>query len=263
MTLKYDIQAKLDNIKRTQQEAYTPDARIMAYRENIVQLGGAKSEINDLKSLLAQASSAGTMFGFIGGAQVFSVWGIVFILITGFVFMLLYVKLAIRKLKTGETKQESQVGEIYSKPLPKRVKPIWLVIVVAVILGSGARFLVSYFSKGHTLPNTVVEKEQKQPVPTTDDSTDSTPSEINVTTEKGVLSTTNKKILVKIPEGARGVNIRSEPSLSSKVITYFSSNQTVYQYSESGDWLEIGINVEKDGKIYTRGWINNQFVEEP
>ena len=269
-TLKSDILVKLDNIERTQKEAYTPDAKIVAYRENVAQLAGATSEINDLKSLLAQASSAGTMFGFIGGAQIFSVWGIVFILITSFVFIIIYIRLAIGKLKIQEEKPKARavkVTEIYPMPLIKKIKLkfklAWFAIPLAIIVSTGIWFLVVYLLKGHVPPKPDVDigkAQQAQSTSPVSGSTDSAPSEINVTTEKGVLGSASTKVTVNIPPYSDGVNVRAKPDITSPIIYRFPVNEDVYKYSVSGDWTEIGVDTQKDGVPYSRGWVFSEFI---
>lgn len=48
--------------------------------------------MDSLKVLVTQASSSGSIFGFIGGAQAVGVWGIIIVIAAGFVFLAIYMK---------------------------------------------------------------------------------------------------------------------------------------------------------------------------
>ena len=96
-TLKSDILAQLEIISRTQKEAITPDSRIKVYRDNSEELSRVLAEVNDLKILATSVASGNSLIGFVGGSQVVSSWLVIFILVTGTVFLAIYIKIVIRQ----------------------------------------------------------------------------------------------------------------------------------------------------------------------
>lgn len=92
-TLKSDIDVMLDKILDRQSSAQTPESRIRAYRENQIEFAGAKQKLDQLKTILADSGSTNSIFGFVGGIQSVALWGIVIIVIAGFVFLSIYLKI--------------------------------------------------------------------------------------------------------------------------------------------------------------------------
>ena len=91
-TLKSDIVASLDKIAALQESAITPEQKIRAFREASIEKKSVLSKMDSLKSLVSQASSTGSIFGFVGGAQAVGVWGIIIVIAAGFVFLAIYMK---------------------------------------------------------------------------------------------------------------------------------------------------------------------------
>jgi hypothetical protein len=92
-TIKVDIEVSLDKIALLQKQAQTPEAKIRSYREAQLELTAADKGLADLKTLVTSAGSAGTLFGFVGGVQALAVWGLVVILVAGFVFLAIYLRM--------------------------------------------------------------------------------------------------------------------------------------------------------------------------
>lgn len=92
-TLMADIGASLDKIALLQEDAVTPTSKIRAHREASVEMTAVEAKMEDLKTLVGQAGSVGTVFGFVGGVQTLAVWGMIIVLIAGFVFLALYIRL--------------------------------------------------------------------------------------------------------------------------------------------------------------------------
>lgn len=109
-TLKADIDVSLDKIIRLQKEAQTPEARIRAYRLAQIELNGVYEKLESLKTLVSSAGSVGTVFGFVGGVQTIAVWGLIIILVAGFVFLGLYIRIMTQ-------------GAQAKKPLQKKAAP--------------------------------------------------------------------------------------------------------------------------------------------
>jgi FtsZ-binding cell division protein ZapB len=95
-TLKSDIDVHLDKVAILQKSNQTPELKIKSYRSAMLELDSAKTKLDNLKTIVASAGSIGTVFGFVGGVQTIAVWGLVIILIAGFVFLMLYLKMISR-----------------------------------------------------------------------------------------------------------------------------------------------------------------------
>jgi hypothetical protein len=92
-TIKVDIEVSLDKIELLQKNVQTPESKISSYREAKVELAAANRGLDDLKTLVTSAGSAGTLFGFVGGVQALAVWGLIVILVAGFVFLAIYLRM--------------------------------------------------------------------------------------------------------------------------------------------------------------------------
>lgn len=91
-TLKSDIIASLEKITTLQESAITPEQKIRAFREASIEKKSVLSKMDSLKALVTQASSTGSIFGFVGGAQAVGVWGIIIVIAVGFIFLAIYMK---------------------------------------------------------------------------------------------------------------------------------------------------------------------------
>jgi hypothetical protein len=92
VTLKSDIDVSLDKAVELLKEGTTPESKIKSYREAEIEINAAKEKIEKLKELVTQASSSGSILGFVGGSQAIAVWGIVVIVATVFVFLTIYMR---------------------------------------------------------------------------------------------------------------------------------------------------------------------------
>ncbi|MFZ2202171.1 MAG: hypothetical protein WAV56_02120, partial [Microgenomates group bacterium] len=91
-SLKSDINVTLEKIMARQKQATAPEARIRAHRESALEMVGVEEKILALKQLVSQAGSVGSIFGFVGGVQSVAVWGLIIILVSGFVFLASYMR---------------------------------------------------------------------------------------------------------------------------------------------------------------------------
>jgi hypothetical protein len=92
VTLQSDIDVAMNKVIQLQKNAVTPEGRIRSYREAKIEFEGAQVKVEKLKDLVTQAGSTGSLMGFVGGAQVLAVWGLIIILITGFVSLVIYMR---------------------------------------------------------------------------------------------------------------------------------------------------------------------------
>jgi hypothetical protein len=104
--LKSDIDASLTKIAENQSGLVSPLDRIATYRANLLELETVKEKLAGLVDLVNQATATNSIFGFVGGIQAVSVWGIILIVIAGFVFLTIYMK----KLNAGLPAPSGNVG---------------------------------------------------------------------------------------------------------------------------------------------------------
>lgn len=91
-SIKSDINVILEKIMARQKQVTTPQARIRLYRESELEMVSVDEKMNTLKELISEAGSSGSIIGFVGGVQSVAVWGLIIILVTGFVFLSLYMR---------------------------------------------------------------------------------------------------------------------------------------------------------------------------
>lgn len=376
ITIKSDIHVSLNKVLQLQKNAYTPEARIIAYRNAVIEMEGARNKLESMKTLVTSAGSMGTMFGFVGGVQTLAVWGLIIVLIAGFVFLALYMQtlklreghiatkiepekrtneITIKKAETGFGKTVKNLKKRLLKIINvKSFVAIWIVLLVAgtVVLGA------SFFRRGN-LPNLTRNysdsPEQISPNPSPSNAPTPTlipkkvrvvgnsvnylnvregpgvefdkiatvdigkefvelkrkendigeewvkikinnPSsnseqegwvlekyvvvsqeskqggqekdndEIELTDERQVLGTeddeNSEEMIVIVPAGANGVNIRKMPSYDSEILTHFWTTTRVNKLGEVDNWVKIEVEVKKEGKKYTEGWVASQLTEE-
>jgi len=158
ITLKSDIVASLDKITTLQEAAITPEQKIRAFREASIEKKAVLAKMDSLKALVTQASSTGSIFGFVGGAQAVGVWGIVIVIAAGFVFLAIYMKNLNGNggVKKGKEKTASSAGSRTGFPF-KLALPV--IIISSVITA----FVVSFaFQKQMKVLGAKVEASQCQ-----------------------------------------------------------------------------------------------------
>lgn len=270
--VKSDVDVSLDKILRIQKEATTPQGRIRAYREAKAEMQIVEGKLEIMKTLVVSAGSMGTIFGFIGGVQTLGVWGLIIVLIAGFVFLALYIRiLSLQQhnyLRKGHSISNQSID--FWAPVRPYLNKKTIKIAVIVFLAAGlAMFIINFLTTRNNLPARVIQTKEKvteTPMPTSTsqpEKSDKEKEEIQVREEKQVLGTAsiNSKVKVVVPEDD-AVNIRKEPSLNSEVIGKFWISREVTKISEKDDWVKIKVNLEKDGIKYSEGWVNRKFIEE-
>lgn len=256
-SIKSDIIVTLDKIMLRQNQAVTPENRIQTYRESSLEMNGVEEKINSLKDLVAQSNAAGGFLGFVGGVQSVSLWGIVLIIIAGFVFLTLYLN-ALRaegKLsKVSETvapKSESSLDENkekdYQAPthrhretghrLGHKITRVASIVLLAVGIGSiGVSSLVKA-SQSHTValispaPDATVlgAKDNSYPYQTS----------------------------LKLPN-VGSIPIHSLPSITAPKISSLKETGKIYVFRLLDNWAQIGMS-EKDTD--NGWWINTMYLE--
>lgn len=117
VTIKSNINVILDKIIASQESAITPEAKIKSYYEAQIELKSVKEQIARLEDLVTQAGSFSSMAGFVGGSQTIAVWGLMIVIVAGFVFLVAYM----RHIKNREKPQNYQTYTPLSKRLLKTI----------------------------------------------------------------------------------------------------------------------------------------------
>lgn len=253
-TIKSDVFVTLDKIMLRQGEAITPENRIRTYRESALEMNGVEQKINSLKELTLTSGTTVNFFGSFGGIQAITLWGIILIAITGFIFLIIYLN-ALRTdshltIEEKDNKSEDK-GNLYHptfkyrhreiKPHPShRIVRIASVVLITSSIGSlGASAVIKPFQDhsqvlispipGATVLGTTAEKQLKYPYQS-----------------KLIISGTGK------------IPVRNAPSLSSPEILSLSPEQNVYVFKTVDSWAQIGLFDKDQDKGW---WINTQYLE--
>jgi hypothetical protein len=253
ITLKSDIISVLDMISRTQNEAITPQSRIKTYRDNQTRLSQIKTEVNELKNIVASSGTNNNLLGFVGGVQTVSSWGLIIIIISGFIFLSLYM----RSIINENPDQQSNLDhpKKHSKLLLKnRYFHFFMVIagfIVITIAATVTYKIITDKKTVSTLKNTYVDSAAS---PST--SSEASGSGINIQNPKDVLGdhTDTPANTLEIPAKISNINVRQDPSIYSPIVTKIKGGITVEKKQEIEDWIQINVAT-------VSGWINKKVLQ--
>jgi len=285
-TLKSDIDVSLDKVWLAQQGAITPENRIRAYREAQIELMAVDERLDRLKDLVADAGSVGSIFGFIGGVQAIAVWGLVIILLAGFVFLVLYMK-TITKQKDGdmvkpktammklEPAEKKKKGKEEKKPKdqPSKLGKFFIILFsTAVISALTSGLLIKRFSSKPKLAEAKsVELEADSQILGVEVEAETGVEEIVETKEEETVEVEkitgveeervggiDLEVEIIVPDGD-AILVFSKPGLRSKVKAKLWDSKTVELINETEYWVKINYS-DEDGDSF-EGWVNKEFVE--
>lgn len=167
-SLQSDINVILDKIMARQKQATTPEFRIRTHRESALEMVGVEEKILALKQLVNQASSGGSIFGFAGGIQSVAAWGLIIILISGFVFLISYMRVmhleqahlaySITQPKIGKPEAprgpQQTTRQALKKTAISRARQLTRTIIIVLLTGSfsilGSSLIVASVKKNNT-----------------------------------------------------------------------------------------------------------------
>lgn len=261
VTMKSDIDVSLDKAIGLMKSNDTLEAKIRAYREAQIELKAVRGKMDKLKELVTQAGSTGTLFGFVGGVQTLAVWGMIIILIVGFVFLALYMKVLTNTRGEGNQKASSSQRK---KPKSNnqenvafgRMPKFRYAFTILLFFGIG-----SGLAAGVILGRTGLAPKS-QPEMTTNQVQDITVLSASASASQAdtkPVATPSAQIEIIVPLGS-WVNVRSEPSLSSLVISRVEQTAQFTELDRQNGWVNISIDVERDGESYDQGWVSEKFA---
>jgi hypothetical protein len=285
--IKANIEVSLDKIELLNGQDQTPEIKIRSYREAVIEMESVKSKLETLNGIVSASGSIPTATGFGGGAQSIVVWGLIIILIAGFVSLFAVTKEIISmKLRTTRKFQKKSQG----------LHGIYLFIIIVLVIF----IILLLLDRNKTqalnseLPSPVsklvdADHAQKQNAPTqninadpaykasqglvlgktADDKTikDKKADDKKIVNDDEKIvndepNSTEKKPLARVifPEGYQTINVRAEPDADSSLVgrLYVKQNVTILQ--EENGWVKIETNyVDADTFV---GWILQSLVSE-
>ncbi|HUD44076.1 MAG TPA: SH3 domain-containing protein [Patescibacteria group bacterium] len=271
-TLNADILASLDAAAQTQKEAQTPDERISAYRAALIDYNKAQSELSDLRTLLlASSGQNNNMMGVIGGVQTITTWGIILILVAGFVFLTLYMRMiTLKGLSSSSTEKAKYKKKLpavhFNFKFPRFYVSNKTLKFTAMGLSLVLLAMVSYFTVFVIVPDQSANNQSLQNIPNTSNLSPTSiqptqTQEIMLNNPKDVLSASAEAhVIVKVPQGVKGINVRSAPNFGGKILTSITTDTKFIEASQTAQWVQIEINVKENGELYSKGWVNKQYL---
>lgn len=262
-TIKSDIFASLDRILSGQANASSPEEHISAYREGVISLRAAKDKLNDLKSLVASAGSIGTIFGFVGGIQVFAVWGLVIVFIAGFVFLALYMK-NLKNQETHEIEENINRSHLITGAFSENNGSLFhnsqiKFLTFGLIIGAGILFGLFLIPKNNT-----ISENNKEKVPVVRKKAAISPQVFPTKASLPSMIPTERKII--ITEDA--LNVREEAGSIYKKVATVKKGEEYLEIERKKDldgesWINIQVEKNRKGWIlakYTSGAENSNVL---
>lgn len=257
VTLKSDINVSLDKVLSLEQSATTPEEKIRAFREAQIELAAAKEKMDSLKNLATQAGSAGSLFGFVGGAQTLAVWGLIVIIVGGFIWLAVSMR-AIRKSEAievvpvkGATKKEKIVQVT---PAKKGNKIITIAIpFLAILIAVGVTSSI-ITKKAVEKSKAVLGQETQVQEPISPACTTQNPIENSDEATGG-----EETVRINVVKNT-AVVVRESPDATSKVIARFGTTRDVTKIGESGEWTNIVFDNDTSLNSLSEGWVETKYV---
>ena len=277
VTLHSDIQASLDRIMEIQKSSKLPEDKIKDYRTAQIELESVTKKIDSLKEILTQSGSIGTLSGFIGGVQTVGVWGIIVVLVVGFVLLAIYIK----SINTNDGhKPPHKPPTEYQFSVPRRSFHSGLTFASVLGLSLGISSSVTYF---YATRNKAVEPSHPTVLSATIEITPTptlqpTPTPILAPTiieqpieaEPTIVPTAIPTKIIPIPQisGTKAIIV---PSLNSYVSVRVDSNRNSTAINRVMSGTEVMVITEKINDFGEKwlqitqddikGWVLGQLVQ--
>lgn len=272
--VKADIDVTLDKLLASQKDNQTPEERIRAYREAEIELNGVEQKILILQELINQASNTGSILGFVGGIQSVAVWGLIIIVLAGFIYLSLYMRalhlqLNRKKSSTDHVSAASPpslktlINELISRsPSKTRQQRLASLIFFALISASVSAIAAGTYLKLNppvhvsTLSASTSAANHNQP-----QSAPPTPAHIRPETSPspqtlGTADTDIDYFLVKVAWG-KSTNIYPTPDPTSSPIYAVKNSLIVSETDKIKDWSKIEFLDQEQLKT---GWIQSNLL---
>ncbi len=269
--LKSDIDVSLDKVESLQKNNTTPEVRIRSFRESQIEFKAAKEKLEKLKELATNAGSVGTLFGFVGGAQVLAVWGLIIIMVAGFVFLSLYMRI-LRSRETLPTAKERKPLPIIEDefvrsddqdqaPTPKRFYSKKLfrytaVFIVAVLMGGSALYALGALRQSK---QSLATGATKQNVVSTYPQTVLGSSAEKIASESAKLDNHSyQEVNILVPVDST-VTIHAQSSINSPVLTSLKTSKKAKEATRQDGWVKVVLQDEE--AKFIEGWVDEDFIQ--
>lgn len=274
-SIKSDIEVTLDKIKIKLAGNYTPENRIKAVRDAQLDLFSVQEKIKMLKDMVTESASAKSIVGAVGGVQAVAVWGLILIFVSGFVFLVVFMRrmqpvaagVGIRRsviahpinLSEGHNPSRIRVPRMpirstdFASAIPKFDTPygkLALTVVMTIGLATVVVTIINRTSKQQTAPqitetaNNPKLQSQGMQITTNKDKETTTPM-VNETTAQTTQTTNlNNKTTpilgvnsteMMLQVGVEPVAILSGPESTAKTVMNLSESQFVYIFEVKKD----------------------------
>lgn len=267
--LKSDIDVSLDKVLALKDDDAAPAEKIKNYRESEIELKAANVKLEKLKELVTQAGSVGTFFGFVGGAQTLAVWGMIIIIVAGFVSLTLYMR-SIRAAdlrmngnlkstnvpeaeetdtKKKKKKTESTFTLEEKKPKSKMKTSAKLGMFTVVTIGT-----VAVSATGITFYKNITTKQVTKPL-----------AQNTAVVKKTVLAadtakdkTMNETVSIFVPDDTT-VTIHKDSSVTSDAVAELEKSTEGTKTAERETWSKVTVTVNGEKKT---GWVDSDFIDQ-
>jgi hypothetical protein len=249
VTIGSDIDVSLDKVLSLQELASTPEEKIRAYREAQIEFNSVQEKIESLKGLAAQGGNASSIFGFVGGSQTLAVWGMIVVIVGGFIWLATSMKM-IQVGGTGKKEKESKKGKSDKgstrTPFIKIALPFGVAIVAVGIASS--------------LITSSLVSNNKKVLGVSEEPTQKTETVIEEPVkEKGAGGEETVRVVV---EKGTVVNIRSENKVDAKIVTRFAATKEVTKVGEEGEWTTIVFTNNDSQNSSSEGWVETKYISK-
>jgi hypothetical protein len=275
VTLTSDINVSLDKIKAMKSEGVTPEAKIKAYREAQIELLAVAEKMDKLQELVTQAGSTSTLFGFVGGAQTLAVWGLIIVMLTGFVSLVVYMRtLGVHatnkkvkketqhkeKTKDGISNGNGHLGTHNGFGSRRGIRFILPFIIVSFLSALVTAVITSVVVK-NTILSSVAQSDLTDTHLDSQTSKSETNQEVLGESAEQSENATGGQEVVKVvpPEGGR-VNVRLDSSPDAKIIWRFDTLYDTVKIGEDGEWTLIVYSPDGASEATTEGWVHSNYV---
>lgn len=274
VVLKNSIESDVDKLIRSQNKNVKPENRIRTHREAMLALATTNSSMTQLENLVAQSSSNGSLMGFVGGIGTTAVFGIVLVIVAGFVFLSTYFKKLTNPTHSKKT-MEKDDDSLNLKPTIEHLSRLELptmntssnswqmpaIIAVVIVITAGGTISLTQMAKPKESIQVnqvdVTPSQKPTPTPSPVEEIQISPSPTPKSTGKEESKSLQTNYSLVVPEDS-SVNIRNKPSSSADIIMAIKETQDIYVFKEDGDWRQIGFKESDSIKGY---WVNIKFIE--
>lgn len=274
ITLKADIDVALEKVTTLQSRAITPEERIRAYRESMVELDKSLEMVDQMKNLVTEVSANSSLLAFVGGAQTFSVWGIAIIIIASVVFLATYIRISMqdKNIRASKKSKKQIPSNKHQQPPFVMGQTNWrlitgsavgILIFGAVVSGVTAFVVLKTVSEKtvEASPEVLAVIDSKQPV------------EEKTALDKGRLQEVSASqggqdiVRIEVVEG-QTVKIFSEDSDRSEVLFNLKFSTEAIKLedpsADGGEYIKVAIQVGEEGEDKIEGYVfaENIFTSE-